>query len=268
MMVRKCADSERVEGIMASTKKSDNLVGTAAASELLGVSVSQFRRLVESRNILPDKTCINPNYRSGPPAALWGRRTLARLRRSKDLATARLRKGGPSPKDYSVTFAKRYATPHDDDAIAAACEALFNLNRYTRHTTCSDANREEIFDLKTSFIERLYTAERFTDRVEKLTKTLPEKACFGCDGSGCERCEHTGIFAKARDVASYVFTFTVNGRRYTWMQPDRVMAFEPRVEETKPETGAAREMDLSINIPRSKLAEAKALIRWVLGVPK
>jgi hypothetical protein len=244
------------------------LVSTAAAAETLKISVSQFRRIALARGIAPDETYKNPHYAKGPPAQLWGSKTIARLARTKDVATARESKGGKPSKDYASVFAARYV--RREDALADACEALFNLNRYARHPTCSKPHREEVFKLKTRLVEHLYGLERFTDRVEKLTKHLSQKECSRCDGTGfargdqCEKCDGTGVFAPARDVASYVFTFTVEGQRYTWMQPDRVMAFEPRVEATRVDDGKPRELDASLSIPRGKLAEAKALIRYAL----
>lgn len=241
-----------------------NLLSTAAAAEKLGVSSAQFLRIAKARGATPDKTYKNPHYRSGPPAGLWAPTTLARLARTKDVAAARESKGGKPPKDYVSVFEKRYGNP--EAALPAACEALFNLNRYTRHPTCSGANRTEILDLKTKLVEHLYSLEKYTDRVEKLTKTLPAKECFDCEGAGCERCDHTGEYAPARDVASYVFTFGgfPDGQRYTWMQPDHVMTFEPRVEATRADDGKPRELEKTLNIPRSKLAEAKALVRFAL----
>jgi len=253
-------------------KKDDGLVSTAAAAQKLGISDAQFRRIVTARGIEPDDTYANPHYKSGPPANLWSRRTVARLARTKDVVKARENRGGKAPKDYKAAFDKRYRSP--EDALPDACEALFNLNRYTRHPTCTSEHRENIFDLKTDFIERLYCLERFTDRVEKLTKLLPQKECFcegwqaDCEGhEKCEKCDGTGIFQEAREVASYVFTFTVGKQRYTWMQPDFAMTFTPRVEETRRDDGKRRELDSTLNIPRGGLAEAKALVRYALAAP-
>jgi hypothetical protein len=248
----------------APKAKKDGLISTAAAAEKLGITDAQFRRIAGARGIEADGTYTNPHYRSGPPASLWSSRTLARLARTKDVAEARETRGGKAPKDYSALFAKRYVDRNA--SLPDACEALFNLNRYTRHSTCSAANREEILALKSSLIEHLYRLERFTDRVEKLTKRLPEKECFCSGVSDCEKCDGTGIFQQAREVASYVFTFTLGEHaRYTWMQPDFAMTFEPRVEETRIDDGKRGELETTINIPRSKLAEAKALVRYALN---
>jgi hypothetical protein len=240
------------------------------AAELLGVGVAQFRRLTEDLCLVHDEEAVNPHYRSGPKMKLYARPKILALQTHPAVVSARARKGARAPKDYTGLFVKRFGAPRN--ALPAACEAMFNLNRYTRHDTCSHANRTEILDLKTKLVEFLYKEERFTDRVEKLTRRLPEKTCFGCDGTGgdwsgedCDRCGGSGVFAKARNVASYVFRFTVEGQSYTWMQPDRVMTFQPRVEETKADDGGGpRELETSLTIPRAKLAEAKALVRYAL----
>ena len=239
------------------------------AADLLGVSVSQFRRLIVELEIGSDEEFKNPHYKSGPPMMLYAQPKIAALQDHPAVVSARTRKGAHIRKDYTSIFASRFGAPRE--ALPAACEAMFNLNRYTRHSTCSDAHRQEIFDLKTELIEHLYERERFTDRVEKLMRRLPEKECFRCEGSGndghadCEKCDGTGVFAEARDVASYEFSFTVEGQHYTWMQPDRVVTFEPRVEETRPDDGKPRELETTLNIPRTKLAEAKALVRYALS---
>jgi hypothetical protein len=245
------------------------LMPASRAAEVLDVGLAQFRRLVEQLGIEPDEVATNPHHKSGPPMRLYLMPKIQAMATNPKVLAARDRKGGPPPKHYDAVFAKRYGDP--TNALAAACEAMFNLNRYTRHSTCSDAHRTEILDLKAKLIEHLYSQERYTDRVEKLTKELPAKECFGCDGTGtkdsgsCERCDGTGVFAGARTVASYAFIFTVDGQRYSWMQPDRVMTFEPRVEQTRRQEAPGVEPDTALNIPRSKLAEAKALVRFALG---
>ena len=255
--------------------KSEGLVLTAAAAAKLGISSTQLLRITRVREIAPDKVA---KTRHGGAIYFWRAKTISRLAKTADVVTARGRRGGAPPKDYASIFAKRYDdSPHG--ALADACDALFNLNRYTRHSTCSAANRGKILDLKTKLIECLYRLERFTDRVEKLTRRLPAKMCFRCNGtrdvprdrcyddsdSLCERCGGTGEFAPAREVASFVFTFTVQGRQYTWMQPDHVMTFVPRVEATRQDDGKPRELDKTLNVPRNKLAEAKALVLYALG---
>jgi hypothetical protein len=247
-------------------RKGDGLVSTPAAADILGVSVSQFMRITTQLGLTHDDEYTNPHYRSGPPAKLWARRKVAALRRRKIVKEALARKGGQAPKDYASDFAKKYGSPKA--ALADACQALFNLNRYTRHDTCSDGNRREIHELKSALISFLYRAERYTDRVERLTRTLPEQQCNACDGLGCDRCDGTGVWREAREVSSYVFTFTVDGQRFTWMQPDFALTFVPRVEATRPDDGKPRELDTTLNIPRTKLAQAKALVRFALTATK
>ena len=73
---------------------------------------------------------------------------------------------------------------------------------------------------------------------------LPRKECWTCDGSGCERCHHTGDFAPAKEVFSYLFTFTVDGRKFIWQQPDFALAtWTPRVEATRRDDASRHEKE-------------------------
>ena len=126
-------------------------------------------------------------------------------------------------------------------ALSAACEAMFALNKHNAFERDPD-----VFDLKSRLIEHLYRAERYTDRVEKLTRRLLGEPCFDCESheydenyqdGDCERCGGTGWYREPKEVASYVFEFTVADRRYCWIQPDFAMTFEPRVETTRADVG-------------------------------
>ncbi|MFC1482180.1 hypothetical protein ACFL51_00075 [Myxococcota bacterium] len=70
------------------TRAESGFYSTAAAAEQLGITVSAFRRIVKKKGIQPDKTYSNPHWRSGPPAYLYSRRTIGRLRRMKVVAEA------------------------------------------------------------------------------------------------------------------------------------------------------------------------------------
>lgn len=248
---------------MTLKKTDDGLISTDAAATLLRITVAQFTRIATNRGWLPDGEYVNPHHRSGPRGKLWARKKIVARSRLKIVTEARTRKGGLAPRDYACVFATRYKRP--EAALPDACEALFNLNRYTRHSTCSDGHRAEILDLKSALIAHLYRAEIYTDRVEKLVKQLPAQECNRCDGDGCERCNETGVWREERTVARYVFTFTIHKQRYTWVQPDFALSFTPKVEATRQDDGERPELDKTINIPRSKLGEAKALIKYALS---
>lgn len=247
-------------------RKSDVLVSTQTAAEILGLTVSQFTRIADKLGWAQDDEYKNPHYKSGPPGKLWLAKKIHARKRLKVVAEAREKKGGSLPRDYTAEFAKCYGSPCA--ALPDACEALFNLNRYTRHATCAPEHRAIILDLKSALIGHLYRAEEFTDRVEKLTRTLPAQECNRCEGAGCERCDNSGQWRAEREVASYVFTFTVNKQRYTWIQPGFALDFEPTVEATRNDDGKRGDVDKTLNIPRSKLAHAKALVRYALSTDK
>jgi len=61
--------------------KGDSLMSTSVAAHAVGISVAQFRRVVAERGIEPDGTYTNPHHRSGPPAHLWSRKTVGRVKR-------------------------------------------------------------------------------------------------------------------------------------------------------------------------------------------
>ena len=59
------------------------MLSTAAAAACLDISVSQFRGLTARLGIVHDDEYTNPHYKSGPPALLWSKRTLAAMNRRK-----------------------------------------------------------------------------------------------------------------------------------------------------------------------------------------
>jgi hypothetical protein len=229
-------------------RTNDNLVPTAAAAEKLGITSPQLLRIAKARGVEPDKTYRNPHHRSGPPAALWAPKTLARLARTTDMKLARERTALLRTRDayHALEYRRRaeledarksrrerkimayYGSPVA--ALPAACEAMFALNRYASH-----AKDDAIFALKTELVEHLYRAEIYTDRVTRLTRHLEGRRCFDCDGveGDCDRCNGSGWYREPQTVASYLFEFTVAGRRFAWVLQDRAMSFEPRVEETR-----------------------------------
>jgi hypothetical protein len=75
------------------TKKEEGLVATAIAAEALKITPSQFRTIVKAKGIAHDGTYTNPKHRSGPPALLWSRKTIARVRRMKATSEAAGAKG-------------------------------------------------------------------------------------------------------------------------------------------------------------------------------
>jgi hypothetical protein len=205
--------------------------GKTIAARILGVSAKALDKIVA-----PVDKAKNPHYRTGPEVFLYDPRDLLRAKKKKAFSEAVAKHANAKSKDWPTFMAARYGSP--EAAIPDAAEALFNLNRYTRHKSCSEPHRNEILRLKSRFIRMLYVLEKFTDRVEKLVRLLPELACW-CEGLelNCEKCGETGVFREEQTVATYVFYFTIGDRKYCWMQRDDHLDFSPRVEETKPDDG-------------------------------
>lgn len=241
----------------------DALLSTAQAAERLELTPTQFRWLVEKRGVEPDGTRPNPHYKSAPRVKLWSPTKVSRLGRTREAKDAKARRNGPGRRDWLAVMQERYESPAA--AIPDAARALFNLNRYARHTSCSRAHRQEVLDLKSAFVTMLYKAERYTDRVVEVRRHLPEKVCVRCDGLGCDRCEDTGVYQEAREVRSYVFTFTIGSDRYTWVEPDFAIDFTPRVEESRVDSGPTRQLETALDLPARKFAEAKALVRYAIA---
>jgi len=158
-------------------------------------------------------------------------------------------------------------------ALPDACEVLFNLTRYTKHDSCSDANRSDIYELKSGMVSLLYEHGYCMECFEHHHE-LPEKVCFGCDGTGsidlyeteaCHRCNGTGVFKKAKTLTSVCFRFTVGDKTYCWHQPEETVTFKFQTTAAssawQPEGGDEKPLALS----KTKFAAAKDLLRWVLA---
>ncbi len=132
----------------AEEGKKPSLCYKSTACEILRISRKSFDKL----RIKPTKTVRNPHYYSAAEAVLYNRAKIERMAQTKRVAA--LRTKPRMPYDYSTKFRNHFSVY--TNAIPKAAEALFHLNRYAKHTTCSDANRREIMGLKNDFIELLY----------------------------------------------------------------------------------------------------------------
>jgi hypothetical protein len=158
-------------------------------------------------------------------------------------------------------------------AAPDACHALHSANRYAKHGTCSEANKAEIYALKNAFVQLLYESG-FCSACWEHVLVLPPKKCRACGGSGnyyderggCDRCGGSGDYLPEKRLKFYVFKFAV-GRGYTWHQPAALVTF-PIQPTALPAEWSGVERDRPLGMPRSQLAAAKDLIRWVLAKAK
>ena len=117
------------------------------------------------------------------------------------------------------------------ELITVGCKALFKLNRLAKLRSCIDY-RDDIYYLKNLWIGMLYGAG-FCDRCElhETTRTQPKvfrgcMDCEDCNGNGCSICDDTDRFLGSATLEFIVFSFLIEGARYTWHQPLEDVLFE------------------------------------------
>jgi hypothetical protein len=166
-----------------------------------------------------------------------------------------------------------------DAAMRDACEAMFNLNRYAKHRSCTADNRDEIYALKHQLVKVLYLL-RFG--IGCIEHRVPGKQCYRCDGTGygedgydsnnedeyddnygggCRRCGGSGWYH--RPTVLMLFRFEIDGKKYAWHMPEGKVDF--RYETTcEPADWQNEAEEKPLNLAPSRFAEAKALVRWVI----
>jgi len=181
------------------------------------------------------------------------------------------------------------------EAIPDACFALFNLNRYAKHHTCSPKHKDEIYNLKHKFIKFLYLQGYAIECYEHSLKETT-KECWRCEGTGhtyydpyddeydeeyyyeddcyedesnikndtCHKCGGTGRYIIPDEYLHFIcFRFFFNEKYYTWHIPKAQIDFE--VTYTNNVQEWEHEKDVKpIQLKRNKFAGAKDLIRWIL----
>jgi hypothetical protein len=226
-----------------------------------------------------DKLAPNPHYRSAPPMRLYSvKRVLAIqnspefsecLRQEKARKEALIKRREDIQARRFQQFDRKYGSW--TSALPDACEVLFNLNRHAKHDSCSDANRADIYDLKSEMVRLLYQHGYCTECFEHY-HDLPEKLCFGCYGTGtdhnwesCRRCNGSGVFKQATTVMFVCFRFVVGGKSYCWHQPEDAVnfQFETTADSSAWQPEGSDEKPLALN--KTKFAMAKDLLRWILA---
>lgn len=249
------ADNHQTGG---STARQSAWCYTATAMELLGLPRRAFRKL----GLKPARIVKNP-YCSSQQAYLYDRTVVLSLVGSPSVRA--LQPKPRTPVDYAGRFIRRYGQP--DKALPDAAEAMWNLNRYAKHRCCRPSNRSEIYELKNDLVRLLY-ARGFCADAYRHVKRLPARECWRCDGSGagwdgdpCPRCNGTGVYGTSCDRVSIVFRFEIDGHRYTWHQPEKLVNFTFTL--TKADAPMCDVEVKPLEIPRGQLARCKALVRWV-----
>lgn len=115
-------------------------------------------------------------------------------------------------------------------SVAEAAEWMYRLNVFARSIK-RHVIIDQIYILKNDLIRYLYQHGYCTE-VTIQSQTFP---CWGTWGSecdeDCQKCGGTGIF---RTVELYAFRFLVDGVKYAWHQPAKLIDFE--VDITDPQS--------------------------------
>jgi len=176
-----------------------------------------------------------------------------------------------SGKDYTPTFVRKYGTTAA--ALADAAEGLFALNRYAKHATCSMKHKSEIYALKKRFIrwavENGYLQSWGRHEIVQPEKVLECYCVSRCSGNGCHRCDFTGVHRRLpeRTLEFVVLRFAFGGKAYSWHQPEEsvLFAYAGRAPQLDDASDWTPERDKPVDMPRSRFALVKALLRWVLA---
>jgi hypothetical protein len=161
----------------------------------------------------------------------------------------------------AARFIRQYGKP--DNALLAAAQAMFALNRYCKNPACRKDNRRAIYALKSRLIKRLYQAGKcvFVHRHNHAIPIADE--CFRCDGYRCGRCTETEDCFPRHDFRFYLFTFEVGGARFTWHEPKATIDYPVKLPKAAAST-TVNETSL-FGAWQEGQAKAKALVRWVLA---
>jgi len=242
------------------TNKKEQLITKTESAQLLGLTMHMFNKL----NIEPYECIQNYNYRKSF-IYLYKETEIKKLINSEEVQRLKLKT--PKPKDWTSKFNKRY---DKKSPLPEVAKGLFNLNRYSKHNSCSRENREEIYEMKNGIIHYLYKNGYCFECYEHNIHGVPA-ICNSCGGSGiyqkkweCYSCFGTGRIHDVKiDLYYVVFRFNIEGTIYTWHQPEHTIHFIYKT--TKPESIYEESEIKPIEVSKSKLSEYKALLRWFLN---
>lgn len=222
----------------------------------------------------PDDRRDNPKYRSAAPMRLYDYERIVAAEATPEFAD-RLEKANARRRgrDYTPALVKKYGDPKG--GLLDAAEAMFALNRYAKHDTCTRKHQTEIYDLKNRFVSWLVVHGHLvgwgTHEIVQPERDL-ECYCVSRYGEdGCHRCDYTGVHRTLpeRVLGFVVLRFSIGGKTYTWHQPDDYVTFDYANKAPKIDTAGddwTPEREKPIEMPRSQFARAKALVRWVMTV--
>jgi hypothetical protein len=219
-----------------------DLLPTPDAAKTLGVSEKYFTRLVDALGIEPARAGSKTQPR------MWLRSVVESLRT------------GPAWDELQAAIAREQAVRaavteltslHPDwrRAIAPAAAAMFQFNRYIKWAICSELHREELYRLKSRFLEVLHA--------EKLcTRVVLHEATDSDDPT-----------APVREYLA--FTFMIEAREYKWHSPRKQVTWEYTLspEEADPARPkwVANAGPKPVALEEADFVRAEAIIRVVVA---
>lgn len=237
-----------------------DLIYKSTAAQMLGIPVKKFDLL----QIEPIKIIKNPHYRR-MNSYLYDKAIIEKLIDSPEVKKLIPKKR--EKKDWNKIFDAKYNSPRNENALTDVCIALFNLNRYAKHKSCTRRNKEEIYNLKNEVIRILYQSGYCVSTYKHILE-FESKECRTCNGTGMKRgvfcydCEGSGEITF--DPSEFiVFVFGINNEKYVWHQPEEYIRFS--FELTGNEEKINKTEEKPIDIPKRKLSDFKALLKWFVG---
>ena len=150
-------------------------------------------------------------------------------------------------------------------ALPDAARYLFSLNRYAKHSRCSELHKSEIYRLKNELIAAMYRHGYCTAAWVHVFRQ-DAQICRECAGDGeyCDHCGGSGQWRPARTLQFWCFQFCIDRVVYCWHQPANSIDFRP-VETVPPQdwTGGFP-VEKPVLLAPGKFALAKDLLRWVI----
>ena len=124
-----------------------------------------------------------------------------------------------------------------DQAARLAADAMFHLNRLAKHYYGTAL----IYAAKNVFVQHLYE----TGCCANVVLHIQKLTCWECGGEGedeygdlCWKCGGDGVY---REIQLYRFAFDVDGQRYLWHQPARLVSWPVTLTEEEPGAYEVRE---------------------------
>lgn len=228
----------------------------------------------------PDKRVVNPHTGGAEEASLYMvARVKSFMREHAREFRALKRKRNPKFKERKARardrrFNNRF--PNWREALPDAAEAMFNLNRYAKHSSCKRENRTDIYALKNRIL-KLFHFLGFCETAHLHTVPVLGKRCYSCSGSGysddnagfydidgiCHNCDGSGWYEYPFTAEFVCFKFLVADKHYIWHQPKGSIDFEYQLVDA-PTDWVPDKGEKALNIARADLSKAKQVLRFVL----